>query len=137
MRGKELVVRFFVLWTITGCGVDDSGEPIGVAHGPTPGPDLVESTVSDPPATVSIGSTFTVSDTVSNVGTLDAGGSTTRYFLSPDGTTIVGAAPLGSRSVGTVMANGTSSGSATATIPENTPSGAYYVLACADHGGTV
>ena len=138
MRGKDFVVRLFVLWTISGCGVEDNGEPIEVLHGPGPGPDLVESAVSDPPATVSIGSTFTVSDTVENLGTVDAGASTTRYFLSPDGTTIVGAAPLGSRSVGTVMANnGTSSGSATATIPENTPSGAYYVLACADHAGTV
>src|SRR5206468_1907433 len=46
------------------------------------GPNLVETAVSDPPTTVTPGGTFSVSDTVQNIGTVTAAASTTRYYLS-------------------------------------------------------
>lgn len=138
MRGTAFVVGF-ALCGVVGCAVEvDSGEPaVETVFGPPGGPDLIESAVSDPPASVSVGSTFMVTDTVENIGAVDAGASETRYFLSADGVTIAGSVRLGSRSVGPVMANnGTDSGSATATVP-NIADGSYYVLACADRAGNM
>src|SRR5215831_9100024 len=48
-------------------------------------PDLVETAVSNPPASpLKPGDTFSVSDTVKNQGLVNAGGSSTRYYFSPD-----------------------------------------------------
>lgn len=142
MRGTALIVGLVFVGTGAGCSlegdIDEQDPSVENVFGPPGGPDLIESVVSDPPPSVSIGSTFMVTDTVENVGTVDAGASETRYYLSPDGMTIVGSVPLGNRNVGTVMANnGTDTGSGTATIPDGTASGTYYVLACADRGSVV
>ena len=45
-------------------------------------PDLIETSVTNPPATALDGSSFSVSDTAQNIGTVTAAASTTRYYLS-------------------------------------------------------
>ena len=47
-------------------------------------PDLVENSVSAPPATKARGTAFTVTDTVLNGGAVASGVTTTRYYLSLD-----------------------------------------------------
>jgi subtilase family serine protease len=101
---------------------------------PVPAPDLVETSVSDPPATAQGGGMFLVDDTVQNQGTASAGSSTTRYYLSADGSRNAGDKLLtGSRSVPGLAPRTASSGIGTSvTIPNNTALGQYFLLACAD-----
>src|SRR5207245_7134850 len=50
---------------------------------PLPGlPDLTETSVTNPPATVLEGSSFSVTDSVQNIGNVTAAAWTTRYYLS-------------------------------------------------------
>jgi len=81
---------------------------------------------------------FRVSDTVENQGSVAAGASTTRYYLSvnqqKDGSDILLA---GSRSVSSLKAGMTSHGNATVTIPSATPTGTYFLLGCVDDLNTV
>jgi subtilase family serine protease len=96
-------------------------------------PDLVETTISNPPATAALRSGFSVNDTVANQGLLGAGASTTRYYLSVDTTRDNGDKRLtGTRAVPALGPNGSSTGATTVTIPANTVLGTYYLLACAD-----
>src|SRR5438132_732314 len=98
------------------------------------GPNLVETAVSDPPTTVTPGGTFSVSDTVQNIGTVTAAASTTRYYLST--TTSKSASSIlltGSRSVPSLAPAATSSGNASVTVPSTLPSGTYFLLACSDN----
>ena len=63
-------------------------------------PDLVENTVSAPPATKKRGTSFPVTDTVQNLGAVASGPSTTRYYLSLDAVKSAGDPLLtGSRTV--------------------------------------
>jgi subtilase family serine protease len=97
-------------------------------------PDLVETAVSDPPPTAAQGSSFQITDTVSNQGDAPAGSSVTRYYLSLDAAKSAGDIPLlGTRPVPGIPA-GTSSppGTVTAAVPQGTPPGSYFLLACAD-----
>jgi len=101
-------------------------------------PDLLESAVTDPPASVPAGSSFPVTDTVLNQGNGTGGGSTTRYYLSTDGVKDAGDRLLtGARGVGILAPGGTSSGTVTVTVPAATPAGLYHLLACADDTGTL
>ncbi|HEV8437730.1 MAG TPA: SBBP repeat-containing protein [Methylomirabilota bacterium] len=105
-------------------------------------PDLQETSVSNPPATLNAGQGFSVSDTVSNFGSVAAPASTTRYYLSLDTARNSGDILLtGSRAIGLLGAGAdptfsstpsTSSGTVTVTTPSTTPGGTYHVLACAD-----
>jgi len=96
------------------------------------GPDLVETAVGDPPATILDGSSFSVSDTVQNIGTVTAAASTTRYYLSTT-TSKSGARPLtGSRAVPSLAPSASSSGTVTVTVSAGTAGGTYFLLACAD-----
>ena len=56
------------------------------APGPSQGPDLVTTAVSNPPAAAAPGSAFSVTDTVKNEGNARAAASTSRYYLSVDTT---------------------------------------------------
>jgi cysteine-rich repeat protein len=101
------------------------------------GADLIESALSEPPASSGIGSSFSVTDTVTNQGTADATASTTRYYLSTDAMKSVGDKQLtGTRAVGAIVAGGTDSGTASVTVPA-IASGSYYLIACADGAGAV
>jgi len=101
-------------------------------------PDLVVSSLSNPPASVPLGGSFTVTDTTQNQGTATAGASTTRYRLSTD-PIITSSDPLltGSRSVPSLAAGASSSGSVLVTVPTTIAPGSYYLGACADDLGVV
>src|SRR5206468_334168 len=100
---------------------------------PLPGlPDLSETSVTNPPATVLDGSSFSVTDTVQNIGSAAAAASTTHYYLSTT-TSRSGARLLtGSRAVPSLAASATSSGTVTVTVSAGTAGGTYFLLACAD-----
>jgi len=101
-------------------------------------PDLVESLDSVPPLTVMTGSSLPVTDTVSNRGDAPSIASTTRYYLSAD--LVIDSTDImlqGSRAVAPLAVLAQSKGSATVTIPTTTPSGEYYLAACADDKGAV
>jgi subtilisin family serine protease len=98
---------------------------------PTPAPDLVESAVSNPPATAARKSSFAVTDTVLNQGAGTAAASTTRYYLSANG--VSGLKRLtGSRSVPPLPPYTASTGTVNAQIPNTMLAGTYFLLACAD-----
>jgi hypothetical protein len=109
------------------------------AGGPPPAPaDLVETTLTNPPATVQQGGSFGVTDTVQNQGAGGAGVSTTRYYFSLDTTKSASDVLLtGSRSVPALAPAATSNGGATVTVPASTPLNTYFLLACADDLGVV
>jgi hypothetical protein len=97
------------------------------------GPDLGETAVSNPPTAVTPGGTFSVTDTVQNIGNVTAATSVTRYYLST--TTSKSASSIlliGSRSIPSLVAAATSSGNASVTVPSTLANGIYFLLACAD-----
>jgi subtilase family serine protease len=101
-------------------------------------PDLVETAVSNPPASAKLGGKFSVTDTVANQGNATAASSRTYYYLSVDGVKDSGDKLLtGNRSVNSLAAGATSTGTVTVTIPTSTVVGTYYLLACADGASAV
>ena len=102
------------------------------------GPDLIETSVSNPPAGALAGSRFSVTDTAKNKGNAPSGASRTQYYLSLD-TIKSGEDTLltGGRAVAALAPGATSSGTVNVTIPFTTPMGTYYLLACADDRGVV
>jgi len=114
-----------VVWFITGFPSAEAGQPSF--------PDLVISSVSNPPASAFAATSFSVTDTTGNSGNATASASTTRYYLSLDNV-ITGADSLltGSRSVPSLKKNSSSTGSVSVTIPAGQAPGTYYLGACAD-----
>jgi subtilase family serine protease len=85
-----------------------------------------------PTVAIAPSGSFSVTDAVKNQGTI-APASTARYYFSLDNTKGSGDILLtGTRPVGTVVAGGTSSASATVTVPSTTALKTYFLLACAD-----
>jgi hypothetical protein len=121
---------YYVVSALSGSSETANSAPVSA----TPdGVDLVESAVGNPPAAAAPGTSFSATDTVKNQGAVAAGASTTRYYLSTDTQKSAGDVLLGgSRSVAGLTAGQSSSGSASVTIPAETPLGTYYLLACAD-----
>jgi hypothetical protein len=102
------------------------------------GPDLVETSVSNPPANAVIGSSFSITDTAKNQGDTPAGASATAYYLSTTSTKTSSSTLLtGTRSVPVLAASATSTGSASVTIPTSLTAGAYFLIACADNSNAV
>lgn len=101
-------------------------------------PDLIISSVDDPPATATPAGAFLVGETVHNRGAATAGASSTRYYLSSDATKD-GADILltGSRSVLALSPGESSPGSTAATVPSATAVGLYFLIACADDADLV
>ncbi len=100
------------------------------------GPDLLAAGVNAP-FTVTAGSTVTVTDSVRNIGADVAAASTTRFYLSLNGT--LDAADIlldGERAVAAIAVNGISTGPTTLMIPAGL-SGRYTLLAIADALGAV
>lgn len=96
-------------------------------------PDLTVSSISNPPWSGRLGAAITGRDTVKNTGPAKAGASVTRYYLSLDAKRGAGDVRLqGSRSVGPLLPQKSSAGSAHLTIPSSAPRGSYFLLACAD-----
>jgi uncharacterized repeat protein (TIGR03803 family) len=101
-------------------------------------PDLVVTEVSDPPPTALVGRKFTVIDTVANLGTVAARAFSVRYYLSPDAVKSTSDLLLmGARSVLSLAAGATSTGTRSVTVPSTAPLGTYYVVACADDSNKV
>ena len=79
------------------------------------------------------GTTFSVTDTVQNAGTGEAGASTTRYYLSLDAVKSPGDMLLtGTHSVPGLAPGASHTGTVTVTIPATTSPNSYFLLACAD-----
>ena len=106
---------------------------------PPPAPsDLVETAVSNPPASVRRGGHFTVTDTVKNQGGTAAGPSVTSYFLSSDPVKSTSDRALANRRrVPALAAGASSTGSVSVMVPTGTPRGTYFLLACTDQTGAV
>jgi hypothetical protein len=106
---------------------------------PPPKPDLAETSVSNPPASVRRRGSFSVTDVVRNQGTAAAVKSTTRFYLSLDTVRSAGDLLLGgSRAVPALAAGAQSTGTKTVKIPSGATVGtSYFVLACADDTGVV
>jgi CARDB len=101
-------------------------------------PDLVDSAVSNPPATAVAGTKFSVTDTVRNLGTAVAGVSRTNYYLSADASRDSADRQLiGSRHVPELAPGQESTGTKVVHIPHNVSPGTYFVLACADSKNVV
>jgi hypothetical protein len=93
--------------------------------------DLIETQVSNPPATTTEKARFWVTDTVKNEGTDTAPPSITQYYFSTTGSMDTGSILLsGKRSVPSLKAGKSSRGLAAVTVPLTTPTGVYYLLAC-------
>ena len=138
LRADPAVGYMFKRWS---GDLNDTGNPVRIwMTGPKnitatfiQVPDLIEHSVSSPPAIALLGGSFSVTDTAENQGTLDSGPSTTQYYLSLDTMKNAGDILLGgSRSVPDLLLGATSTGTVTVTIPSSTAPGAYYLVACAD-----
>jgi MBG domain/Bacterial Ig-like domain (group 3)/MBG domain (YGX type)/CARDB/Kelch motif len=98
------------------------------------GADLTVSSVTAP-STATPGANLSVTDTTMNLGAASANASFTRFYLSNNGTNKL--LSLGTRAV-PILASVTGSGPlATAVALPLNLNGKYYVLACADDGGSV
>ena len=102
-------------------------------------PDLVENTVSAPPATKSARHQLPGDGHGAECsGRCASGASATRYYLSLDAVKSAGDMLLtGSRAVPALAAGASHSGTVTVTIPAATPPNTYFLLACADAPNTV
>jgi len=101
-------------------------------------PDLVEIAVSNPPATMSAGKKFSVTDTVQNQGGAAASSSSTQYYLSKDRQKGADDVKLsGSHSVPALAPAATHTRTVNVGIPASMAAGAYYLLACADDNTAV
>jgi subtilase family serine protease/subtilisin family serine protease len=95
------------------------------------GPDLTVSSLVAP-ASGGAGATVAVTDTTRNAGAGAAPASTTRFYLSSNGTLDAGDVLLGSRSVAALAPGGTDTGTTSLAIPAGTGGGTYYLIAKAD-----
>ena len=99
-------------------------------------PDLIVPTLAVPGAAVA-GSMITATDTTRNQGTGPAEVSTTRFYLSTNPTWDAGDTHIGARSIPVLTPGAASSGPAAVTIPGQTATGNYYVIAKADADGVL
>jgi hypothetical protein len=122
-------------------GVTDSGGALGggvvfrIRVPSLPAPDLIVAALSDPPATSSPGQSFNASDTTRNDAAERAAGSVTTYYLSRTGEQ--GDIKLKNRYIPELGPLGESSGVMSLKIPESTPLGTYWLVACADRTSDV
>ena len=99
-------------------------------------PDLLVTDLNVPKNAES-GGTISITDTTKNNRFYDAAPSTTSFYISTDATLSANDVQLGSRSVGTLAGGSSSNGTTLVTIPSNTPTGAYYIIAQADSGSAI
>ena len=93
-------------------------------------PDLVVSSISNPPSVVFQGHLFQVRDHTRNRGRATAGRSVTQYYLRSD----TGGArePAGRRSIPRLRPGKSSAGTGTVTAVSSLALGTYSLVACAD-----
>lgn len=96
-------------------------------------PDLVVASLTPSAATVPAGGRLRVSETTRNQGLVRANSSTTRYYLSLDGTRGAGDRLLsGNHSVPALDPAASHTATPSLAVPSATPPNMYYLLACAD-----
>jgi subtilase family serine protease len=100
------------------------------------GPDLVVSAVTAP-ASLAAGATFNVSATTKNQGSGSAAASTTRFYLSANGSLDAADVVLGSRVIAALAPGAADAASTSLTLPAATLAGTYYVIAQADAASVV
>jgi subtilase family serine protease len=93
--------------------------------------DLVISAVSIP-TTGGAGQSILIAETVKNQGQGTSDPCLVEFYLSTDATLDAADGLLGGRSVPALVSGATSSGSTSATIPQDTPGGVWYVIIKAD-----
>jgi cysteine-rich repeat protein len=129
--------NFWVKATDNGMPPAASSTPVTVTV-TTPPPDLVETSVSTGTTAIAPGGTFQVTDTVANQGS-KAGSFTIGFHLSTDsaygGSDDV--AMTAKRTVKSLSASTSSTGSTVVTVPAGTPVGSYHVCATADQAGII
>ncbi len=99
------------------------------------GADLIVRSVSGP-SKAGAGMPIQVTDVTVNLSAAPAGPTTTRFYLSANGTLDEGDVLLGTRSV-PALTGASSSATTTFTIPAATATGKYYILAVADVDNSV
>jgi subtilase family serine protease len=99
-------------------------------------PNLVVSSITNPPGTASLGGTFTLTSSARNIGSVGAGASSTKYYLvsTVDGTK---KDLKGNQAVPALNAGQTFSLQVTLQVRVETLPGQYKVQACADGGQDV
>ena len=98
-------------------------------------PDLLVAVLTTPALAVP-GGAMTISDTTRNQGGA-AAASLTGFYLSPNVLLDAQDAFLGTRSIPALVPGAVNTGSVNVTVPANTATGTYYVLARADNAGTI
>jgi|GEM_PF-1053952 len=101
--------------------------------------DLIVSSISNRNTSISqYIRTFSVSDTTKNQGSASAAASTTRYYLSTTTSKTSSSVLLtGTRSVASLSAGASSSGTVTVRVPTGTAKATYYLIGCADDASVV
>jgi hypothetical protein len=96
-------------------------------------PNLRISAISNPPASVAPGQSFTVTETTRNAGDGPAAASLTRFYFSSDATRdTLDALVTGGRSIPTLAPAASVTGSRAVTVPVGMPAGTYFLIGCAD-----
>jgi hypothetical protein len=93
-----------------------------------PRPDLVEATLSNPPATVPAGTRFQVTDVTRNRGRAKARASATAFYLQKDGRRTA----IGFSNVSALKAGKADSRTVALLVPLEADPGIYRLAACAD-----
>lgn len=102
------------------------------------GADLVVSAISNSAKTITAYSrTFSVTATTKNQGSSSASATSTRYYLSATTSKTSSSVLIGTRSVSSLAAGASSSGTVTARVPSGTTRASYYVIGCADDASVV
>ena len=96
-------------------------------------PNLVVSSISNPPDVVVPGHSFQIRDRTRNTGRAVAGRTVTQYYLSANGHRTA----AGHRPVPRLRAGRSSAAAGTVTVAATLKPGAYLLLACADGGRVV
>ena len=125
MRVQAFSAVLALVFTGSAIAFAATGNRIGVR------PDLVVSSVSNPPAVVVPGHSFQTHDRTRNAGRAAAGPTVTRYYLSADGRRTA----VGHRSVPRLRP--ARSSAAAGTVKAAVEPGVYSLVACADGGAAV
>jgi subtilase family serine protease len=112
--------------------VIESAETNNISWGTTRvGPDLTVSGLTSPTSAVA-GATISAIDTVKNAGGGASGATTTRFYLSANFTFDAADVPLGNRTVPAIDPGVTNAAATSLTIPAQTATGLYYIIAVTD-----
>ena len=126
MKRYKKTLFISVILSLLFCGVISFAEAAAL-------PDLVVTSISNPPASAVAGSSFNVTAAVKNIGKAKAKKSVMSYYLSKDTRKSREDIFLADhRTVHALKSKKSSRGRSNATIWDTVPYGKYYLIACAD-----